>query len=598
METSDSNSSHNLTWLRSVADMVTCFIMAVMLLRGFVLEGYLISTGSMAPHLRGFHKRIVCPSCGHIFAFGISFDESVSVSDMTATRSDGSEKTAVCPNCGQANIDVSAVPNSHGDQLLVQKHVYDFRRPKRWETIVFRNPAAPEEAYVKRVTGLPGESLQVIDGDIYINGTIARKPWPVLQEMRIPVCELNHLVDSEDWQMPWEADVGWDVAGGRLQTMDLSDDLSSAPATVSSDDPPETMQWITFRYWLWSGGDHFSETPLSPQSAGGEWEHAIRRFSSVPVSWISRLDYDRDREVLRCEGVMPQGIQQDLLNHADNAEFRNAIFRLAARSHLAPVTDQYGYNALISARHYRVRDLSLHAVLGWHEAPAMIQVDVPCEGELFQVRLMPEKQLIELYSVDHDLVLESTTFETRTVPPAPGDTHAENLAGVELDASAIDGQVVVAVNGNACFEPFIPRQSNDSGRILPSNLDERLAPSIRASQDALLVEQQQQWRLGVTGAGVQVVDLQMYRDVYYTPGRERNGIREPYPIPRDCYFVQGDNSPVSSDSRSWGDPCVPHRLLVGKPFVVHLPSRPAILQLGSRDILIRIPDWKRIRYIH
>jgi len=38
-------------WLRSAIDLAICFVMAVILLREFVLEGYLISTGSMAPGL-------------------------------------------------------------------------------------------------------------------------------------------------------------------------------------------------------------------------------------------------------------------------------------------------------------------------------------------------------------------------------------------------------------------------------------------------------------------------------------------------------------------------------------------------------------------
>ncbi|MCA9059433.1 MAG: signal peptidase I, partial [Planctomycetaceae bacterium] len=159
-----------LQWVRSLADMIVCFVLAVMLLRGFVLEGYLISTGSMAPRLRGFHKRVVCPSCDYVFAFGTSFDDSVADDERPV---DDSRSLATCPNCGQPDIRVAAVPISHGDQLLVQKHVYEFRQPRRWEPIVFRNPAQPAEAYVKRVVGLPGEQIQIIDGDVYINGHLS-----------------------------------------------------------------------------------------------------------------------------------------------------------------------------------------------------------------------------------------------------------------------------------------------------------------------------------------------------------------------------------------------------------------------------------------
>ena len=50
--------SFDLRWLRSAIDLAICFVIAVILLRTFILEGYLISTGSMAPGLLGFHRRI------------------------------------------------------------------------------------------------------------------------------------------------------------------------------------------------------------------------------------------------------------------------------------------------------------------------------------------------------------------------------------------------------------------------------------------------------------------------------------------------------------------------------------------------------------
>ena len=183
-------------------ELAVSFVIAVILLRGFVLEGYLISTGSMAPGLLGFHKRIACPTCDYSFAFGVSFDESADAAELPAAAVVAGY--AMCPNCGQSNINVAGVPVNHGDQLLVHKDVFDFRRPRRWESVVFRNPANPGEAYVKRVVGLPGETLQVIDGDVFIEGVIARKDLETVQDMRIEVFDLAHLADSDEWQMPWK----------------------------------------------------------------------------------------------------------------------------------------------------------------------------------------------------------------------------------------------------------------------------------------------------------------------------------------------------------------------------------------------------------
>jgi hypothetical protein len=59
----------------------------------------------------------------------------------------------------------------------------------------------------------------------------------------------------------------------------------------------------------------------------------------------------------------------------------------------------------------------------------------------------------------------------------------------------------------------------------------------------------------------------------------------------------GDNSPISLDSRSWSHPAVPRHLVIGRPLLVHLPSRQWQVELGGRPQHIRVPDFRRIRYI-
>lgn len=57
------------------------------------------------------------------------------------------------------------------DSLLVDKVSYCFRQPERYDVIVFE-PAIENVSkyYVKRIVGLPGETIQIIDGVVYING--------------------------------------------------------------------------------------------------------------------------------------------------------------------------------------------------------------------------------------------------------------------------------------------------------------------------------------------------------------------------------------------------------------------------------------------
>ncbi|MBI5787905.1 MAG: signal peptidase I [Candidatus Schekmanbacteria bacterium] len=57
-----------------------------------------------------------------------------------------------------------------GDHILVNKFIYYFTDPKRGDIIVFKYPENPSRDFIKRVIGLPGETLQVKDQVVYING--------------------------------------------------------------------------------------------------------------------------------------------------------------------------------------------------------------------------------------------------------------------------------------------------------------------------------------------------------------------------------------------------------------------------------------------
>ena len=64
----------------------------------------------------------------------------------------------------------------NGDVVLINRIVYDARKPKRGEIIAFR-PNGNENAHycIKRVVGLPGETIQIKDGKIYIDGKVQKK---------------------------------------------------------------------------------------------------------------------------------------------------------------------------------------------------------------------------------------------------------------------------------------------------------------------------------------------------------------------------------------------------------------------------------------
>lgn len=59
---------------------------------------------------------------------------------------------------------------SSGDQLIVDKISYRFRDPKRYDIVVFPYQYEENTYYIKRIIGLPGETVQIVDGYVYIDG--------------------------------------------------------------------------------------------------------------------------------------------------------------------------------------------------------------------------------------------------------------------------------------------------------------------------------------------------------------------------------------------------------------------------------------------
>jgi len=65
----------------------------------------------------------------------------------------------------------SMEPNFHnGNYLVIVEITYRFRNPERGEVIVFINPNNEAEFYIKRVIGLPGETVSGKDGVVMVNG--------------------------------------------------------------------------------------------------------------------------------------------------------------------------------------------------------------------------------------------------------------------------------------------------------------------------------------------------------------------------------------------------------------------------------------------
>lgn len=63
-------------------------------------------------------------------------------------------------------------------QLIVEKVSYHFSDPDRFDIIVFHPEGMSSETlYIKRIIGLPGETIQIIDGKVYIDGEVLEDPY-------------------------------------------------------------------------------------------------------------------------------------------------------------------------------------------------------------------------------------------------------------------------------------------------------------------------------------------------------------------------------------------------------------------------------------
>ncbi len=157
--------------LKETLESIVVALILAFVFRAFIVEAFVIPTGSMAPTLYGAHGTVMCADCGVEFAYGVR--------DLAANpRSAGSVRNgsrAVCPNCHHANTNLRITDaernRERGDRILVLKWPFDIGGdrlgPRRWDVVVFKDPSDGVTNFIKRQVGLPGEVLMIIDGDVY-----------------------------------------------------------------------------------------------------------------------------------------------------------------------------------------------------------------------------------------------------------------------------------------------------------------------------------------------------------------------------------------------------------------------------------------------
>jgi signal peptidase I len=136
--------------VRETADSIVVAFILAFVFRAFVIEAFVIPTGSMAATLYGRHGTMICHDCGWEFAYGLS-DPSSQPRDRRAYAAPeyGPNELAACPNCGHgssiAEINDSKGNSEAGDRILALKWPYDVGGerlgPHRWDVTLFKDPS-------------------------------------------------------------------------------------------------------------------------------------------------------------------------------------------------------------------------------------------------------------------------------------------------------------------------------------------------------------------------------------------------------------------------------------------------------------------------
>lgn len=66
---------------------------------------------------------------------------------------------------------------SNHERLLVNKFLYYFSEPQKGEIIVFRYPRDPSRDFIKRVIATGGDTIEIQDGKVFVNGELKNEPY-------------------------------------------------------------------------------------------------------------------------------------------------------------------------------------------------------------------------------------------------------------------------------------------------------------------------------------------------------------------------------------------------------------------------------------
>lgn len=556
----------------TIDSIVVAFILAFVF-RAFIVEAFVIPTGSMAPSLYGMHGQHRCANCSYTFAYGIREPiQSQDVRDYGTLFTDRGEIRSFsvrCPNCswdGEGNSELNVrqnhvVPDS-GDRILVLKWPYDvggpWLGPKRWDVVVFKNPQDGEVNFIKRLLGLPGEVLQIINGDVFA-APIKSVPDDIVKALDGPVPHdplESRLTDDQMKRLAKVMKIQRKPRVARDSLWMLHYDHDFVPHTYERDrvaryfDPPRWTERDSGPAAAWS-----TRTP-----------RIIFKPADTQTHWI------------------------DLTG--------------------SRIEDEYGYNntnydpnARNSTPPRAVGDVLLSFVLFPDGSEGELSLMLSKGKDRFQAHLASDGTIrLERFN---DSIRGGFWEEIRKSNIAPLAAKKP----IEIEFENLDFRIALRINGDEVL-------ATDDAQYSP-NLEDVLKRTYEDGHG-----QEAHIAIGAKLMTLEIRHLKVQRDVYYRSDR----IIEPSmfngapgwgtalnPIllreqPQD-FFCCGDNSPQSKDSRLWTEVCallrnrqppneyrygtVPGDQLIGQAFFVYWPSG---LRFSKNSMAV-IPNVGRMRMI-
>jgi len=160
--------------MRSWFRLALLLAILVIALETFLVLGIVtpvaIQGSSMAPTMLGPHVQVACPRCE--FDFPVGGDQLPGAWPM------------VCPDCGHEFHGPKLVQLRPGRRVWVDRTRFLRQSPRRHDIVVFRCPDNPTSLCVKRIVGLPSETVDFVRGDLLINGKVSRKSLGKQLELR------------------------------------------------------------------------------------------------------------------------------------------------------------------------------------------------------------------------------------------------------------------------------------------------------------------------------------------------------------------------------------------------------------------------------